>query len=319
MRFRSSESGTDAPPREARDSSTLRAFALLELIAAAARPPTLDELTRTSGLPKPSVYRILAQLVRARLADREPSEKRYVIGPRICALALAVHMHSPARGVRHAILARLVEEIGETCNLTMLEGGEVVYADRVETSANVRLHMKPGSRVPLHCTASGKLFLAHLPPAQVRPLLGPGPLRRYTDKTLTSVAALERELARIRATGIATDVGEYLAESVCLAIPVRAPDGRLYAAIAVHGPAPRMSLRKAHGFLPALRRAAEAMRASLGDHPTDAPQPPAAGSAAKGKGGVRLVPARHHHRGDHRRGSEEEGQPRRTRHAVGAD
>ena len=184
------------------------ALALLELIANADGPASLEQLTRSSGLPKPTVHRLLALLARGGLVQREALAKRYTIGPRVSALSLSVQVRSPLRAARRAILSRLVEHIGETCNLTMLDGRDVIYLDRVETTADVRLHMEPGSRVPLHCTASGKLFLAHLPPARVRTLLGPGPLKRYTERTTTSVAALERELRRIRLNGIATDIGE---------------------------------------------------------------------------------------------------------------
>jgi DNA-binding IclR family transcriptional regulator len=161
------------------------------------------------------------------------------------------------------VLVRLVEEIGETCNFTMLDGNEVVYIDRVETPSPVRLHMDAGSRVPLHCTASGKLFLAHLTPQQLRLVLGKGPLKRYTSRTVTNVEALERELRRIRTDGVGTDVGEYLEGSVCLAVPVTDANGRLCAAVAVHGPAPRMSLKKGIEHLPALRRAAKAIATTL--------------------------------------------------------
>jgi len=250
-----------APP--AAGSATLRAFLLLELIANADQPATLEELTRSSGLPKPSVYRILQLLIRGELVEREASAKRYVVGRRVGALSLAVQMHSPLRRERHAILSQLVDEIGETCNFTMLDGNEAVYLDRVETSAIVRLHMRIGSRVPLHCTASGKLFLAHLPPSSARRLLRASPLKRYTERTITGVDALERELGRIRASGIGTDSGEFLDGSVCLAVPVVDPRGRVCAAVAVHGPAPRMSLRKGYAFLPAMRRAAAAIAATL--------------------------------------------------------
>ncbi len=245
------------------DSTTLRAFLLLELIANAEQPATLEELTRASGLPKPSVYRILHLLIRGELVEREVSAKRYVVGPRVGALSLAVQMHSPQRRERHAILSRLVDEIGETCNFTMLDGNEAVYVDRVETSAIVRLHMRIGSRVPLHCTASGKLFLAHLPQSTMRRLLRSSPLERYTERTLTNVDALERELAKIRMSGIGTDGGEFLDGSVCLAVPVVDPRGRVCAAVAVHGPAPRMTLRKGYTFLPAMRRAAAAIATTL--------------------------------------------------------
>jgi IclR family transcriptional regulator, acetate operon repressor len=245
------------------ESATLRAFAILEHIAAAEEPPTLETLTRAIGLPKPTVFRILRLLVRGGLVQREVHEKRYLVGERVAALALDVHMQSPRRLERRAILARLVETIGETCNFTMLDGRDVLYVDRVETSANVRLHMQTGSRVPPHCTASGKLLLSELPAARLRRLLGTGPLPRYTPRTIVSVLALERELARIRASGVGTDIGEYLADSVCLAVPVRDAGGRMCAAIAVHGPAPRMSLKKGYGFVPAMRHAAAAMTATF--------------------------------------------------------
>jgi IclR family acetate operon transcriptional repressor len=244
-------------------SATLRAFALLELIAQADEAPTLEELTRTSGLPKPSVYRILGLLTRGGLVQREPFAKRYRVGARMGALSLAVQMRSPLRAQRHAVLARLVEDIGETCNFTMLDGNEVVYLDRVETAEKVRLHMEVGSRVPLHCTASGKLFLAHLPPGRLRNVLGASALKRYTERTITSVDALERELKRIRTSGIGTDSGEFLPDSVCLAVPVLDARAQVCAAVAVHGPAPRMTLKRGYEFLPAMRRAAAAIAATL--------------------------------------------------------
>jgi DNA-binding IclR family transcriptional regulator len=271
------------PAGDGGESSTLRAFALLERIASAPESPTLEELTRASGLPKPTVHRILRLLMRGGLIEREVHDKRYAVGARVCALALAVHMRSPRRRERHAILARLVDTIGETCNFTMQDGNEVVYLDRVETSANVRLHMKAGSRVPLHCTASGKLLLSMMPAAAARRLLGAGPLQRYTERTVVDVDQLERELAKIRASGVGTDVGEYLEGSVCLAVPVRDARGRTCAAVAVHGPAPRMTLKKGYTFLPAMREAAAAIAATL-DPSSVPPVPIEAARAARAKG-----------------------------------
>ena len=263
MEFRPAKLAPIPAASEGPESATLRAFAVLERIAAAEVPPTLEELTRAIGLPKPTVFRILRLLVRGGLVQREVHEKRYLVGERVSALALDVQMHSPRRRERRAILARLVEAIGETCNFTMIDGTEVVYLERVETSASVRLHMQAGSRVPLHCTASGKLLLSELPAARVRRLLGPGPLPRYTQRTIVSVAVLERELEKIRAVGVGTDNAEYLVDSVCLAVPVRDAQQRICAAIAVHGPAPRMSLRKGYGFISAMRDAAAAIAATF--------------------------------------------------------
>ena len=261
MEFRSVESPPGHDAVEPAVSATLRAFSVLECIASAPHSPTLEELTRASGLPKPTVHRILQLLVRGGLVEREVHDKRYTVSTRSVALALAVQMHAPRRAERQAILTRLVNAIGETCNFTMLDGGEVVYLERVETSANVRLHMKAGSRVPLHCTASGKLLLSDLAPTQVYRLLGRGPLRRYTERTIVDVDTLLGELAKVRASGVGTDVSEYLEGSVCMAVPVCDSRGRICAAVAVHGPAPRMSLKKGFAFLPAMREAAAAIAA----------------------------------------------------------
>lgn len=244
-------------------SSTLRAFALLELVGMAERPPSLDDLTRASGLPKPTVYRLLRLLIRGGLVQRDVAEKRYLVGRRTCALSLQVQMRSPFGAQRHAVLTRLVDEIGETCNFTMLDGAEVVYLDRVETPEKVRLHMDTGSRVPLHCTASGKLFLSHLAPSDVRRLIGSAPLKRYTARTIVDPNHLLRELHKIRVNAIGIDAGEYLDGSVCLAVPVMVGGERVCAAIAVHGPAPRMTLKRGYQFLPALRRAAAAVASTL--------------------------------------------------------
>jgi len=255
--FHSSKSSTlsKRPP----ESSTLRAFAVLELVAGAEAAPTLEEITQASGLPKPTVFRILGLLARGGLVERDVQGKRYTVGPRMSDLSLQVQRTSPLRAQRRAVLERLVAKIGETCNFTVLDRNDVLYLDRVETQANVRLHMEIGSRVPLHCTASGKLFLAHLSEAQVHRLLGPGPYKRYTARTTVNPNVLVRELQKIRTTGLSTDVAEFLEGSVCLAVPVRDAKNRVCAAVAVHGPAPRMTLKKAYGFLPALHEAAAAI------------------------------------------------------------
>jgi DNA-binding IclR family transcriptional regulator len=245
------------------DSSTLRAFGVLELVAHADGPLSLDELTQLCGLPKPSVYRILGTLQRGGLVQREPASKRYCIGARLSRLALEVMMRSPQRARRHAILQQLVTEIGETCNFTMLDGNEVLYLDRVETSSPVRVHLAAGSRVPLHCTASGKLFLSQLSDSQAATLLGPGPYRRFTENTITDPEELQKALRRIRSEGMGTDVGEFLEGSVAVSVPVTDAQGRVCATVAVHGPAPRVTLRSAIEFLPALRRAAMAMAGTM--------------------------------------------------------
>jgi DNA-binding IclR family transcriptional regulator len=253
-------------------AAALRAFAILETVAGAGRPVSMTDVVDAVQLPKPTVYRLLALLEQALLVQREPASKRYSIGPRASRFALEALTNSATRGARHAILQRLVDDIGETCNFTILDGAEVVYLDRVETAWPLRMNLQTGSRVPLHCSASGKLLLAYLPKAARERLLERLPLERFTDASITSRDRLERELERVRARGCATDEEEYITGLVCVAVPVRVARGRVAAAVAVHAPTSRLPLDEALKHLPDLERAAAALSETL---MADAATPPA--------------------------------------------
>lgn len=253
---RSPMSTKDAAPPE---STALRAFSVLEYVARASVPVSLDDATQACNLPKPTVFRILAMLQEADLLQREPLSKRYIIGARLSSLAIDVMQHSTLRAQSHSVLQALVDEIGESCNLTMLDGNEVLYLDRVETPLPLRLHLEPGTRVPLHCTASGKIFLSRMSSKSVHRLLGKEPLKRYTDKTITDLQTLEKELRQVKATQIAIHDGELFDDSVAVAVPVCDPRGQVYAAIAFHAPASRVSIAQGLELVPALRRAAQAI------------------------------------------------------------
>jgi DNA-binding IclR family transcriptional regulator len=205
---------------------------------------------------------MLGMLETAGLVIREPGARRYAPGPRLAALGRNVMLNASLRAERAAILARLVDEIGETCNFTMLDGAQVVYVDRVEAAWPLRMTLTSGSHVPLHCTASGKLLLALLPKASRERLTAQLPLNRYTASTITDAKHLLGELARIRANRYATDNEEFHAGLVCVAVPV-AGKKRACAALAVHAPASRMPLERALSYLPVLRKAAAAMSSTL--------------------------------------------------------
>jgi DNA-binding IclR family transcriptional regulator len=237
-------------------SAALRALAILETVAQADGPLALAEVMAATKLPKATTHRILGLLEAAGMLAREPDGTRYAPARRLATLALAVLTNATWRAPRHAILQSLVEEIGETCNLTLLDGTEVVYLDRVEAAWPLRLHFQPGSRVPVHCSASGKLLLALLPARERRRILAALPLSRHTAATLTDRRALEDELKRVRKERMSTDNEEYLAGTVCVAVPVESRERRIPAALAVHAPTTRMTLEQALRHVPALRRAA---------------------------------------------------------------
>jgi len=250
---------------ELHSSSTLRAIALLEAIARADGPLGLVELMQATGLPKPTVHRIAHLLEGAELLVREAEGKRFAPGLRLASLGLAALTHTAWRAPRHAILKALVDEIGETCNLTLLDGTEVVYLDRVEAAWPLRLHFQTGSRVPAHCSASGKLLLSLLPSRERRRILEALPYSYHTPNTITRRRDLEEALKKIRRERLSTDNEEYLDGTVCVAVPVECKDRLVPAALAVHAPKTRMTLEQALQCVPALRRAAARLAEAFPD------------------------------------------------------
>jgi len=241
------------------DTPALRLFALLELIAEKDFFVSLQALVEETGVPKPTMHRMLQQLEYAGLLVRQSDGRQYGTGTRLRRLAENLLINATQHGSRHAVLRHLVDEIGESCNVTALSGNEVVYLDRVETREPLRFYLHPGSRVPVHASASGKMILSQLSPQQRRKLLGHAPLEQHTTNTLTDLEALERELTGVQAQGYAIDDEELLPGLVCVAVLVPVTSGRSNLCVAAQAPVMRLSAAGAVGVLPALRRAAEAM------------------------------------------------------------
>jgi DNA-binding IclR family transcriptional regulator len=246
-------------------SPGLRLLDLLDLLSRQEQPLALPEVVTLCGWPKPTVHRMLGQLEAGGWLVREPDGRRYVLAARTLRLAEAALSTSTRQGVRHAVLRQLVAEVGESCNLTALSGADVVYLDRVEAAFPLRLDLQPGTRVPLHCSASGKLFLAAMPARQRQALIDSLPLTRYTAHTLSQREALEAELQRIRHDGYAVDAEEFVEGLVCVAVPVRGADQRpVRCALALQAPSARMDLNQARQQLPKLLAAATALGRTLG-------------------------------------------------------
>ncbi len=258
----------ESPPEPGVETPALRLLALLEVIAGQDGAFSLHGLAEHTGTPKPTLHRMLQQLEGGGWLQREGDGRHYGTGVRLRRLAEQLLLNATTHGARHAVLRRLVDELGESCNITALSGGEVIYLDRVETAAPLRFTLHPGSRVPAHCSASGKLLLAQMTPAQRRRLLAHAPLQVYTPRTVTDLDALEDELKRVRRDGYALDNEEFLPGLLCAAVLVPAPGGaRSNLCVAVQAPVMRLTADKALQLVPALQRAAAALAAIDGDTP----------------------------------------------------
>ena len=244
-----------------------RALRLLEIIASAEQPPTLNDLVSRTALPKATTHRFVSLLEELGFAQRTVDGRHYQVGHRMTALAIDTLRNSFSQAPRRAILASLVSEIGETCNITMLDGSELIYLDRVESDWPLQIRFSIGSRVPLHCTASGKLFLSLAPSSVRQALIGSRPLTRHTARTITDKAALEAELDKIRQTGVGTDNEEFIEGMAAAAVPVLDSRGKICAAVAVHGPTGRLPIARAISLAPALKEAANQLARTFASSP----------------------------------------------------
>ena len=247
-------------------SATSRAIAILEWVAQAQGPVAVAELVRQLQLPKPSAHRICGSLEQMGLLRREPAGNGLLVGHRLLTLSLNAAMNFADRGSRRAILRSLMEETGETCTLTVPDGDELVVLERVESPLPLTVQLRPGSRAPLHCTASGKLFLGMLPPTQRRKILDSLPFQPCTDRTITEVSRLSAHLDLVRKNGYATDDEEFAVGLRALAVPVFGKRRRVIAGLSINAPAARLNVEDAIDRVPLLRRAAERIaRTILGD------------------------------------------------------
>ena len=248
-----------------------KALTILDAVVGQKRPVGLAYLAEELELTKPTIHRVLLQLEEAELIQRSPDNDRYWIGPRLNRLAVTALASSNQAFPTRAILQALVDELGETCNLGILNQHEVQYIDRVESDFPLRFELRAGSRVPVHCTAIGKLLLAHKPEEVRRQLLSVAPLTGFTDNTITDENRFEWELTAIRQQGYAANNEEYMPGLISVAVPIINTDGDAVAAVAVHSPTARMTLEQAISTIPNLRSAAEKLATSWWLGETDTP------------------------------------------------
>src|ERR1700739_2892674 len=144
MNTRALKLPVDTPEVATETSSTLKAFAVLEVLVRARRAVTLSELMQATELPKPTLHRTLSLFAEAGFLAREPGGRAYIVGERLSRFALDVLRSDAAAAERRTILRAVVSELTETCNLAVLKKGALVYLDRIEAPWPLRLYMPEG-------------------------------------------------------------------------------------------------------------------------------------------------------------------------------
>lgn len=229
-----------------------KAVDVLETLRRESAGLPLADLAALTAMPKPTAYRIVATLESRGYVERGPAGK-YRITRRLLQPALESVEQILLRVARPAI-EQLVDSCKETCNLGVLDGGEVLVIETTESPLSVRMSSKIGNRRYLHSTALGKVLLAGLTYAEVLRTVRSKGMPKFTAVTITSENKLLIELEKVRQQGFAIDNRENEVHGRCIAAPILSRDRKVLAALSVSGPLPRMTVKRARSLLNELCR-----------------------------------------------------------------
>jgi DNA-binding IclR family transcriptional regulator len=240
-----------------------RAVALLKLFSDAKPEWGLTELARAARLNKTTVYRLLTALASEGLVARSPAREVYRLGPEAIAIGARALRSNDLRTVSREFLAELARRSDETATVEVLLESDVLIVDEVHSRKWLHASPSVGTRWPAHATSTGKVLLAYLSDADRKVVLRV-PLSQPARRTLTTLAALRDELARVRIQGYSTAVGELEDGYSAVGAPVRDHEGQVIAAVSLGGPSVRLPQDRLKALLPMLLEATEGISQKLG-------------------------------------------------------
>ena len=240
-----------------RGSTIERVLDILDTVAASPKPLGATEINDVLGLPKATAHRLCAELEARGYLLKRTNGKSYQPGNRLYEVAVGVLANARFSATRHAILTELSEKVGETCNIAYPDGLTMAYSDRVETRAPLRLQFSIGMRVPLYCTASGKLYLSTLPKPRRKLVISKLHLEAHAKNTITDPDVLLAETDLIAQRQISIDNQELYDDVIAIAVPIKDRYDRFYSSLAIQAPVSRISVESSDRYVPLLREAAQ--------------------------------------------------------------
>jgi len=213
-------------------SSLGNGFKIIEkVISAGHHGLPFARIVETTGIPKASTHRLLAELVNLSALTVDPQTRHYRGGLLLARIGASVTANYVFRDAAHPYLQMLHDQTGHVATLGILNNDVGVYIDKIEASSfGLRLHSAIGKSFPLHCTAMGKVLLSHLDTSMIRRITN-RKLDSYTPDTITDPKVLRAELKRVKARGYAVDNEEITRGFVCVAAPVFSFEGTVAGAM----------------------------------------------------------------------------------------
>ncbi|WP_333825323.1 HTH-type transcriptional regulator BhcR [Pinisolibacter sp.] len=250
-----------------------RALQLLELVAGT-DGMTLTALAHASGLPASTVHRLLATLAAHGFVESDEPDQTWSIGVEAFRVGQAFHRRFKVATMGRPMMRELMEATGETANIGIFEGGDVVFISQVESSEPIRAFFRAGERRHAHASGIGKALLAEMPRERVARLVRDRGLPRFTDATITDPDRLYADLDEIRRRGWSLDDEERSRGMRCIAAPIFDENGEAIAGLSISGPSGRLESERIERLGPVVRRAADAVTRAIGGRPPGAQSAP---------------------------------------------
>lgn len=244
---------TDKTSRE-KGSSITRVLEIIEAIAKAERPLSATDISHELEIPKASAHR-LVQTLEAEGFIQTNMRGNLVPAKRLSDIALGVLASAKYKTQRRSILEKLAATIGETCGISLPDGTEMIYYDRVQANWPLQVYLPIGSRVPMYCSAGGKTYLSQLPMTKLKRVVENLPLERRARNTITDPSQLLEDILNIQKTGLAIDNEEFVDGMVACSVAINVND-KFHASLFCHAPVIRKSLEEIQQLAPVLKQAA---------------------------------------------------------------
>jgi IclR family KDG regulon transcriptional repressor len=222
-------------------SSVTNAARVLKEFSKGSREIGVTELSRRLGIGKSTAHRLANTLAEERLLEQDPETGAYRLGLAMYELGASVYWHTDLHEACSPVLDQLRNATSETVQVAVLDGREVVYIERRESPQTLRLFGRVGHRNDAHCTSTGKLLLACLPPAKIQSTVQGWRLRAHTPHTITRTDVLLAQLEVIRNRGWAENINEAEMGVASVAAPIRNGLGEVIAAVSIAGPVQRLT------------------------------------------------------------------------------
>ena len=244
--------------------SVERAVDILELFSLSETELSVKDISERLGLSKSTAHGLIKTLEHRGYLEQRSMDQKYRLGLRLFELGNMVGAGMELRKIASPVIHELVDKLQETVHMVINDRDEVVYIEKLEGQGALRMYSMIGKRAPLHCTGVGKAMFAFFDEARIDRILQNTELKKFTEYTLDSPAAIKEDLARIRQQGYAIDDEEIEIGLKCVAAPIFNHEGKVIASISCAGPKHRFSEDKMDMIVREVKNAGLAISKNLG-------------------------------------------------------